>query len=764
MPDFVRCAAIATLAALVACTPQLNGVCSSSAECHADETCSPDGLCLRKPDAGGPVVDGGPDAGSDGGPDAGSDAGPDAGSDAGPDDGGVDAGTDGGAQAVDDAGPDGVTVAAPAPGSFVRGGFAVAAVPGANVGAATDVTFLLNVTGSDAGLGQLAVAAPLSGSQTYSGNFSVADPSFGGSAVLRAVLHRAAGGAAVVSASVPLIVDQVAPQITTSWDGGPWVARDGGLQVTAAVSDDRSGVASASLRVEDGGTYAAQLDGGMATFNVPAAELFAAGAAVARPFSLLVGDRAGNAGVLPTSSALVLRVDDQPPTIVLAAIDSAQWRSGAFDLVGTLTDPASGVASASLLLGNTAIKGTAGAGGAWSFHATLGQTFPDFEGAAGFQVVAIDNAGNQADAGGIISVDTRPPAVLSVVPTTAPDYTAPDGKRWYKASGGTASITVQASIDGGAGSLIDPASLSASVDATSVGRNAQEPDFSFDLPRDAGQGFEGAKVVTVSAKDLAGNGPSVGTGSVNFDDQAPVLAAALASPMGWVRRSQPGGGVATTTIGVSLTENGSGVQSVRFRGGAAFAPAPAPAPAGLYGLSFDLSAAPQGAEGPLAFNVDASDFVGNQATRAYFFNVDDVAPSASADISNPLNSAWHSIAAGNLVFRSTVLSATALTSLFSRLVSAVFAFYQALLRGSLLDLRRTSLSTGLIRRDAEALFSGGSISVDTLTSETKLLRYSGEPEAAGILRKSSLRVFRTAMSTLGCIHPPPLQHPLKLKR
>ncbi len=59
----------------------------------------------------------------------------------------------------------------------------------------------------------------------------------------------------------------------------------------------------------------------------------------------------------------------------------------------------------------------------------------------------------------------------------------------------------------------------------------------------------------------------------------------------------------------------------------------------------------------------------------------------------------------------------------------------------LLDLRKTSSSSGISRGDAESLLCAGRVSKDTMTAEKEILRSSGMSGLAGILRKSSLIVI-----------------------
>jgi hypothetical protein len=281
----------AALAAL-ACTPKLNGTCRANADCLGQgESCGPEGLCLRA----GATLPGGDDGG-DGGSDAGAT-------------GATDAGDAGNSTAS-------VEMLAPAAGAFVQGHFHVSAFANANV-AITGITFAATAAATGAALGQL--DPPAGSGSTYSGTLDIGSAGFGGGATIRAILHLS-GLADVTSAGVSVVVDQAAPAISTSWDGGVWAARDGSFTVLASVTDDRSGVASADLLLPDGGAYAGVISGTAVSFSVPAAELAGPGETADVSFSLAATDRAGNRGSWLNAS--VLHVDDAPPLITDLRLDT----------------------------------------------------------------------------------------------------------------------------------------------------------------------------------------------------------------------------------------------------------------------------------------------------------------------------------------------------------------------------------------------------------------------------------------------------------
>lgn len=631
---------IVLVVAALACTPELKGVCTSSNDCKAGEQCSADGLCLRSgtlsdggnPDSGSPDASnpdsGTPDSGSpdsgtpdSGTPDAGSpDSGtPDAGS---PDSGTPDAG-DGGGTAL---------LTAPAEGAFVPHVFAVSATATSTDSAITGISFILNAAGTDAGLGQLDVSGA-------TGTFTVSNVAFGGSAVLRAVAHRAPS-ADLTSPPVHVTVDQVAPTLSTTWDGGVWLPRDAGFTIVAAANDDRSGVASAQLIVDGGATYPGTLSPGTATFHVPASDLVAPGGIAARDFSFVIADQAGNAVPQPGT---LLRVDDAPPVIGLNA-DSA-WHGSAFDVAGLITDQGSGVAAAALQANGASMTGHTAGSGAWTFRVDP-SAGPAFEGPVAVQVIASDLAGNAADAGGVLLFDTVPPAVALSV-STAADYIDGSGVHWFN-PGTPGAITVQAAFDGGSGSPIDGNTPQVSwVDGGAAGAGAGS-SWSFDVPRGIGTDLEGPRTVTISGRDQAGNRGSAAI-AVQFDQQPPVMPASLASPTGWVKYRDALGNVGTINLAVAVFDNGTGVASATAE------TTPLARSGALWQGVVPLTFASANLEGVFQVEVNAVDQFGNSNGLGYNVLVDDVPPAILPDGSNPANAAWHGAGGNTLTFQPTAI-------------------------------------------------------------------------------------------------------------
>ena len=653
-----RSATLALCAALVcaaSCTPKAAGTCATTAECRTGETCAA-GLCIREsvlhPDAGSPdagAVDAGTDAGTTdagptdaGTPDAGpTDAGtpdagtPDAGTpDAGtPDAGTPDAGTpDAGTPdaGTPDAGPLGVLIQTPAPDSFVNGNIAVVAQVGGGT-AADDLVFALQM--ADAGT-VTARSNGIAGSNgRYTGQVVVPDPNSSGPALLKAAAHI--GGTLYNSPNVPVVVDQAPPAISSSWSTGPWAAADGGWVVPAAVSDDLSGVASASLAIITGaqnppafnGVVGA--DGGTASFAVSAAGLAPAGQLLTVPFSLAATDRAGNVSLASVSPGYVLRIDNAPPVLNVAA--DTTWHNTSTSVSATITDgQGSGVdpASPAVVVQGQYLTGSLD-GGVWSFGINVPRLFGSFEGRVAFKAAASDLVGNGGSADGTVLIDTIPPAVerFSAV-------TGADSVDWYAAGIGT--VTLQARVDGGTGSPLNGAAISAGGATINADSSSSGGNYTFALARDAGTGIEGPVQVSLATSDLAGN-TATGALQLKFDGVPPQLPASLSQPAGWVARSAGSAGIASTTVRLdNVIDNGSGVYSVSTEGLATQSLTTSGGNA--WSGSVSLAGATANAEGPANLIVTAIDKVGNRRSATYPVLVDDKPPALAAGTPD---STWH---------------------------------------------------------------------------------------------------------------------------
>ena len=481
--------------AALACTPKLNGTCTSIADCHLGESCSSAGLCLRPGAANGDGDAGDPSA-------AGNAA-------------------DAGGAGLPDGGDAGLVTSAaidilsPAASAIERGTFHVAAQTSSAI-AIQDVTFYLTNASSGGALGQLVVNAQTA--NHWSGDLTLNASSFGEGADLVAVMHRT-GLTDVTSIRVNILIDQNAPAISPTWNASQWWALDAGLSLTSTATDDRSGVASATLILPDGGTIAGNLNINTVTFQLQASVVGVRGAALHVPVGLAATDRAGNTPLFAAASTIA--VDDQPPSITLVALDATVWRNGPIDVNANLSDgTGSGLASSSLLLNGAFIPGMPDGGGGYNFHANL-SALPATEGAVTLQVIGADVVGNQADAGFSLNVDNVPPVISSVSIDTAPDVTDLNGKSWFRgptvASGGTDIIVSAVVSDTYLSSSPAP---SATAAGSSHPGNFAAGRWHFPIPRSAGLGASGAVAVTFDAQDKAGNHPTSSPPlGINFDDK-----------------------------------------------------------------------------------------------------------------------------------------------------------------------------------------------------------------------------------------------------
>jgi hypothetical protein len=599
------------LAAAAACAPNLQGgsTCNTNEQCQPGEFCNAFGACVPT----GAVVDAGalPTAAPP-------------------------------AAAPPDAA---IQLTAPTAGSATSGHFRVSATTNVPT---NGVTFVA-ASPSGVTIGSLAVAGGVAGD--YGGTLNLDDPAYAGTATVHAVLHQA-GAADVASTKVAVLIDQTAPTISSSFDGGSvWYPRGPGIAVTATVSDDRSGVGTAQLLLPDGGAYPGDADAGIYVFQVPSEDIAPDGAEATIAFALAATDIAGNRAALPDAS--VFKVDGRAPSIAVAPVDPTIWHNGAFSLTASVDDGAgSGVASAGLLSGTALAAGVPGGGSVYSFATDFTESAAGFEGRLVLQVIGTDAVGNVGDAGVNVLVDTVPPTIQPVIVTT-PEYVDEQGRHWFAPAQGADTIALSAVIDGGQGSPIDVASIGA-VNATV---DASASPVVLGASRSAlGAGREGPATVQVSARDTAGN-RSTATVDLFFDDVPPALAQTALLPPGWVPRTTAG---APNLFNFSLAapDNGSGTAGVQVHGAGSGPLLASLSPAGggaWFGL-VDATFAPPGTEGPVSILVAAADQVGNRSSQSYDILIDDVPPAVSLDPADPNDSAWHSAAAGNLSFAPGLLA------------------------------------------------------------------------------------------------------------
>ena len=585
--------------ASLACTPKINGTCDSNADCHPGESCSAGGLCLRPNEAndGGAAGDSS-DAGDAGTPDSGP-----------PDAGLVTSAT--------------IDIVSPAAGAFERGSFHVAAQTASAI-AIQDVTFYLTNSASGVAAGQLIVSSPTV--STWSGDLTLNASSFGGSADLVAVMHRT-GLTDVTSGKVSVVIDQNAPSISPSWNPAQWWALDAGISVTASATDDRSGVASATLILPDGGTVAGTIGTGTATFQLPATSVGMPGAAVRVPISLGATDRAGNSTLLVSASSIA--VDNHPPAIALVALDPSIWRNGPLDVSANVSDGAgSGVGSSSLLLNAAFTSGAPDGGGGFNYHVNL-STLPATEAAVTLQALAVDMVGNQADAGFSINVDNVSPAISALQIDTAFDGTDAANQGWFAgptAAPSATGIAVSAAIKDKnlvvTGTHRPVALVSGTPNYGTFNSNTNRWHFS--IPRSVGLNANAPVRISFDAQDLAGNHPvSPPALSLQFDDTvASGFTPTVASDPGWYAR----GSAVSASVGATLLAvPRSGVRSVALRVPGQ-ADVPCTGSGSGYSCKLPSTYAPAGAEAPLSLSVVATSTVGMTSSGVGSRNIDDVLP------------------------------------------------------------------------------------------------------------------------------------------
>lgn len=355
----------------------------------------------------------------------------------------------------------------------------------------------------------------------WSGDLTLDANTFGGNAGLVAVMHRT-GLADVTSAKVVVVIDQNAPTIVPSWNANQWWALDAGITLTATATDDRTFVTSASLILPDGGTISGTVAPGTVRFQLPATVVGSPGAAVTVPVSLAATDGAGNSALSPDAS--VISVDDQPPAIAPVALDPAVWRNGPLDLNANVGDGAgSGLASTSLLLNGAFTPGASDGGGGFNYHVDL-SGLTATEAAVSFQIVGVDNVGNQGDAGFTLNVDNVPPVINGAQIDTAFDGTDSTSQGWFQGptvAPGAGAVVVSAAISdanlvtSGSNRPIAIANGAPFFGTFDAGTNR----WLFSIPRSVGINANAPVAVSFDAQDLAGNHPaSVPSLSLQFDD------------------------------------------------------------------------------------------------------------------------------------------------------------------------------------------------------------------------------------------------------
>lgn len=309
------------------------------------------------------------------------------------------------------------------------------------------------------------------------------------------------------------------------------------------------------------------------------------------------------------SSPGTFGVDATAPEITSTSPTAWYRREGTATVTATIVDggtPASGVASATLVIGSLTVTGTAGAGGTYTFVVDLTQVgSPTTAGVVSYELRSADQAGNEADpvAGGL-QIDATAPVV-----SWTPDLD------WH-ARAGTVTVTATASSEA-TGAPIATAVLS-DVDGTEPTAGmlvGGDWSFALDPTRYLPAGGEAEVPLRLAVTDAAGNSATV-DGFVRLDDRAPQLT--FATDGSWNARA--------ASVPVTVTAvDGAGVSptTVRVQGGS---PCP-PGPSNTFTCTVSTANAASGQETlALAFTIEAADVLAHSTTANGTLKVDDLAP------------------------------------------------------------------------------------------------------------------------------------------
>jgi hypothetical protein len=366
-----------------------------------------------------------------------------------------------------------------------------------------------------------------------------------------------AGNSASASASEN--IDSVAPSVSPSQDcsapgDNGWCR--GGVSLAVSVLEDNSGL----------GSLLCTLDGASAPCD---ASVDSEGP---HSFEAEATDTAGNSA----GGSLGFQIDSTRPTLSVLADCPLPGFEGycraAVTAEGSATDALSGIATVTCTRD--------------------GEPSPcsyveDGQGAHDFLLIAVDQAGNGADAGAgaQFSID-------SVAPTVgiAADCDLPGNDGWCR---GTVSVSGTAS-DGGSGLTFCEVSADSGPGAQGLPCGSVE------------NSAQGAFTGRVVASDAAGNSAEVTT-AYKTDSIAPSVvvsgACSLPGDNGWCR--------GTESLSASAGDGGSGLASLACE---------------LDGAAADCSASSEAGQGSHAFSASAEDAAGNTAGAELAFRIDSVAP------------------------------------------------------------------------------------------------------------------------------------------
>ncbi len=367
------------------------------------------------------------------------------------------------------------------------------------------------------------------GTEDTSAPYSVSwDPSSvaGGSHALTAVARDAAGNT-TTSASVSVTVDNSAPTVSVS-QPAPGSAVAGAQQVTAAASDD-VGVAGVQFRLDGAvlgaedtvSPYAVSWDTTTATNG-------------SHTLTAVARDTAGN---VTTSSSVTVTVDNQAPTVAIAA-----------PLIGSLVRAITSVAA--IASDNGTVAGVQfkldgnnlGAEVTAAPYTVAWSTSTATNGAHVLTAVARDAAGNTTTSASVsVTVDNSAPTVSVTAPTAGASVS------------GSVSVTATAADNAGV------VGVQFKVDGTDLG--VEDTTSPYSVSWATTTAANGSHTLTAVARDAAGNATTSGTVAVIVSNgvatiQGTVTDGAAAQPIS--------GATVTVTGGPSTVTDAAGFY--RFTG------------------------------------------------------------------------------------------------------------------------------------------------------------------------------------------------------
>jgi Bacterial Ig domain len=401
----------------------------------------------------------------------------------------------------------------------------------------------------------------------------------------------------------------------------------------------------------------------------------------AKAYTIHTADNASNA---KTTSGFTVNVDSTAPVIAASTLASTTSgvpvssggfvkASGTYKVYANITEPTSGVASASASVTNfggsstlalTACSSNCTVGGVtygWvSAEQTAGSALTS--GSKNYTVSATDNSTN---AGGpttfSATVDNTAPTSLAatIVGTTSG---TPTGKAGFVKQGGTYRVYANAT-DASAGiNKVTANVTNVTTNATAVAMTACTSSctqggttYTYVSSEQTANNplTSGSKTYTITAGDNANNSATSGTINVTVDNTAPTISASTISP---TSSGTPTGGPGVVKAGgtyrvyANVTDSSSGVATVAAdvsnvtSGDSSLALTTCASNCTVGGTTYGFVSAEQTAnallvDGSQGYSVSATDGAANSATNSTFsVNVDNTAPTISGEAISPVAS------------------------------------------------------------------------------------------------------------------------------